>query len=70
MANKRTSRAAGKHRGATRSARSPQHERVALTLKVDQNLFERLSTFRAKERKTSQEVLEQALLEYLARAGA
>ncbi|HXJ03677.1 MAG TPA: hypothetical protein VNH65_01170 [Candidatus Acidoferrum sp.] len=43
---------------------------MALTLKVDQKLFERLSTFRAKGRKKSQEVLQQALLEYLDRAGA
>jgi hypothetical protein len=70
MGNKTANHGAGNRRGATRRDGSAKNERVALTLKVDQKLFERLSTFRAKERKKSQEILQQALLEYLDRAGA
>jgi hypothetical protein len=70
MGTKIVSRVVGKNRGAKRSGGNAKDERVALTLKVDQRLFERLSTFRAKERKKSQEILHQALLEYLDRAGA
>jgi hypothetical protein len=43
---------------------------IALTLKVDSATFVRLSTLRAKERRTAQDILYDALLEYLARAGA
>jgi hypothetical protein len=70
MGSKTASRVAGKNRGAKRSGGNAREERVALTLKVDQKMFERLSAFRAKERKRSQEILHQALLEYLDRAGA
>jgi hypothetical protein len=45
-------------------------EMVALTLKVDGKTYVRLSTLRAKERKTVQEVLTEALKAYLTRAGA
>ena len=69
MGNKTASRGAGKRRGVKRGG-GTQEERVALTLKVDGKLFVRLSTFRAKARKTRQEILQQALLEYLDRAGA
>jgi hypothetical protein len=70
MRTKIGNRVADKNRGAKQRGGSAKDERVALTLKVDQKLFERLSTFRAKERKKSQEILQQALLEYLDRAGA
>jgi len=43
---------------------------VALTLKIDGDMYVRLSTLRAKERRTHQEILKQALEEYLDRAGA
>lgn len=70
MGSRTASRGTGKRWGAKRRDGSAKDDRVALTLKVDQKLFERLSTFRAKERKKSQEILQQALLEYLDRAGA
>jgi Ribbon-helix-helix protein, copG family len=41
---------------------------VALTLKVDSELYVRLSTLRATQRRTNQDILEQALKEYLTRA--
>ena len=43
---------------------------IALTLKLDSETYVRLSTFRAKERKTAQEILTEALKEYLKRVGA
>jgi len=43
---------------------------IALTLKLDSETYVRLSTFRAKERKTAQEILTEALRDYLKRAGA
>jgi len=43
---------------------------VALTVKIDSKTYVRLSTLRAKERKTAQEILTEALDTYLERAGA
>lgn len=43
---------------------------IALTLKIDSDTYVRLSTFRAKERKTAQEILTEGLREYLKRVGA
>ena len=43
---------------------------VALTLKVDGETYVRLSTLRATQRRTNQDILGQALKEYLTRAGA
>lgn len=71
MGSKTASRRASKRRaGAKPGTGASQEKPVALTLKVDSELYVRLSTFRARERKTSQETLEQALKEYLTRAGA
>lgn len=71
MATKTASRGAGKgSSGTKRGGNTAPKKPVAQTVKIDGELFVRLSTFRAKERKTSQEILQQALLEYLDRAGA
>ena len=43
---------------------------VALTVKINSKTYVRLSTLRAKERKTAQEILTEALDAYLDRAGA
>jgi predicted transcriptional regulator len=43
---------------------------VALTVKVDSKLYVKLSTHRAKTRQTAQEILTEALRQYLAREGA
>ena len=43
---------------------------VALTVKIDNNMYVRLSTLRAKERKTAQEILTEALAAYLDRPEA
>lgn len=58
-------RAGTKRRGSTATDKP-----VALTLKVDGALYLRLSTLRATQRRTNQDILEQALKEYLIRAGA
>lgn len=42
---------------------------IALTLKIAGDMYVRLSTLRAKQRRTHQEILKQALEEYLERAG-
>jgi NRPS condensation-like uncharacterized protein len=41
---------------------------VALTLKIDSETYQRLSALRAKERKTAQDILSEALMEYLDQA--
>ena len=56
-------------RPTSRKSEKPAEEPVALTLKIDTKMYVRLSTFRAKERLTAQEILTQALQEYLDRAG-
>jgi hypothetical protein len=45
-------------------------ERVALTLKLDSKTYMRLSVLRARERKTAQEILTDALIVYLDRMHA
>lgn len=71
MGSKTVGRGAGKHRaGAKRGGSAAQDKPVALTLKVDSELYLRLSTLRATQRRTNQDILEQALKEYLTRAGA
>ena len=54
----------------TAKASAPPQGMVALTLKVDSKTYVRLSILRAKERKTAQEILTEALKAYLLRAGA
>jgi predicted transcriptional regulator len=56
-----------KHSGAGKPATDKP---VALTVKIDSKTYVRLSTLRAKERKTGQEMLAEALEAYLDRAGA
>lgn len=70
MGNKTAIRGAGKHRGAKRGESTATEKPVALTLKVDGGLYLRLSTLRATQRRTNQDILERALREYLTRAGA
>jgi hypothetical protein len=53
-----------------RGGKSGQEKPVALTLKVDSRTYVRLSTLRATQRRTNQDILQQALKEYLDRAGA
>jgi hypothetical protein len=70
MGSKTVSRGVGKRRVSKRGGSAAPEKPVALTLKVDSGLYVRLSTLRATQRRTSQEILQQALKEYLDRAGA
>jgi len=71
MGNKTTARGAGKRRADGRHGGGAASEKpVALTLKVDSGLYLRLSTLRATQRRTNQDILEKALKEYLTREGA
>ena len=47
-----------------------QEDRVALTLKVDGKTYVRLCTLGAKERRTNQEILREAVQQYLDRMKA
>ena len=71
MGNRTASRDSGMRRAVKkRGEKSGEEKPVALTLKVDSGLYVRLSTLRATQRRTNQDILEQALKEYLTRAGA
>lgn len=70
MPTKKTRRSSGKHTGARHAGSSAGEKPVALTLKVDGETYVRLSTLRATQRRTNQDILEQALKDYLTRAGA
>ena len=43
---------------------------VALTVKIDHDLYKRLSALRAEQRKTAQDILAEALRAYLDESGA
>lgn len=51
----------------SRSAKKQDEKPVALTVKISSELYVRLSTYRAKERRTAQEILTEALEQYLDR---
>ena len=72
MGRKTASRGTSKRRVGAKpgGGGAAQEKPVALTLKVDSELYLRLSTLRATQRRTNQDILEQALKEYLSRAGA
>ena len=71
MATKKKGRSSGKHAAGSRRAGSSEDEKpVALTLKVDSATYVRLSTLRATQRRTNQDILQQALKEYLDSTGA
>jgi hypothetical protein len=55
--------------GADKAADN-EEKPVALTLKVDHDTYVRLCTLGATERRTNQDILQQALQEYLDRAGS
>lgn len=64
-------RSTGKRSVAARRANETTEEKpMALTLKVDNATYVRLSALRATQRRSKQEILQQALVEYLDRAGA
>jgi hypothetical protein len=71
MATKKKGRSSSKHlAGANRAGGGTGEKPVALTLKVDSVTYVRLSTLRATQRRTNQDILKEALKQYLDRAGA
>lgn len=68
MTTKTQSRKAVKSAVTSHAAQS--EKLVALTLKIDRATYLRLSTLRAKERKTAQDILSEALDAYLDRTKA
>jgi hypothetical protein len=71
MGKKTASRSAAQRQaGAKRGGSTVQEEPRALTVKVDGKLYDRLLNLRAAQRRTHQDILQQALVEYLDRAGA
>lgn len=55
---------------SNRAAPTNDAKPVALTVKVDGHTYVRLSTLRAMRRTTNQEILKEALSEFLDRSGA
>lgn len=55
---------------SNRAAPTDNAKPVALTVKVDGHTYVRLSTLRAMRRTTNQEILKEALSEFLDRSGA
>ena len=71
MATKKKGRSSEKHGAVGHHAAVGTGEKpVALTLKVDSVTYVRLSTLRATQRRTNQDILHEALKQYLDRAGA
>jgi hypothetical protein len=70
MPTKKKGRSSAKHIGARRAGSGAGEKPVALTLKVDGVTYVRLSTLRATQRRTNQDILQEALNQYLDRVGA
>ncbi len=70
MATSKTGRSPGSEK--KKSAKSPASEEVkpvALTVKVNQETYVRLCTLGATQRRTNQDILNEALEQYLDRVG-
>jgi hypothetical protein len=70
LKKKATSADRRKERQAKTVTSAVNEKPVTLTLKIDSKTYIRLSTLRAKERRTAPDILTEALQEYLERAGA
>jgi len=71
LKKKTSTRRSQTHAAGAKTAGSPAEDKpVALTLKVEHGTYVRLSTFAATERRSHQDVLKQALEEYLDREGS
>jgi len=71
MGSKTASRGAGKRRVAAKQSGSAARKKPrALTLKVNNELYVRLRMLGAKQLRTHQDILNEALEEYLDRTGA
>jgi biopolymer transport protein ExbD len=70
MANKKPSTPVTLKRPSRKVSAPSDSKPVALTLKVDQQTYVRLCTLGATERRTNQDILNEALQEHLKRFGA
>jgi len=70
MATKRASTTATPKRSTRSASKATDAKPVALTLKVDEKTYVRLRTLGAKQRRTNQDILDEALQEHLKRLGA
>jgi len=69
MATKKSSTPATK-KSSRKESTGTDAKPVALTLKVDEKTYVRLCTLGAKQRRTNQDILNEALQVYLKRLGA
>jgi hypothetical protein len=70
LKKKTSTRGSQRQPSAGKTGDTGDQNRVALTLKVDHGTYVRLCTLGATERRTNQEILDQALREYLDRQRA
>jgi hypothetical protein len=71
MATSKTGRSPGSAKTKpAKSAPTLDEKPVALTLKVDEKTYQRLSNVRGLQRRTNQAILREALEQYLDRVGA
>ena len=71
MATKKSGRSPASSRPRAPVPTAPSNEKpVALTLKVDGETYIRLCTLAATQRRTNQNILQEALRQYLDRVGA
>jgi len=71
LKKKTSNRGSKAHAAGARTAGKPSDDKpVALTLKVDQGTYVRLCTLGATERRTNQDILKEALQQYLDRTKA
>ena len=71
MGNKTASRSASQRPpAAKRGGRGANEKTWALTVKVDDGVYDRLLKLGATQRRTNQDILAEALKEYLTREGA
>ena len=71
MATKKSGHSPGSSRPRAATPKATSTEKpVALTVKVDSKTYVRLCTLGAKERRTNQDLLNEAVQQYLDRVGA
>jgi hypothetical protein len=70
MATSKTGRRSGAAKAKTAPSSTEDEKPVALTVKVNSETYVRLCTLGATKRRTNQDILREALEEYLDRVGA
>ncbi len=70
MATSKTGRSPGSAKTKTSKSPAVDEKPVALTVKVDSETYVRLCTLGATKRRTNQDILREALEQYLDRVGA